>query len=70
MTKRRGQGEGSVYLRTDGRWCATISLMRPTGARARKSFYGKTRKEVADQLTKALRERQTGPPSHQRSTDG
>jgi integrase len=53
---RRGHGEGSIYQRKDGRWAATISL---DGGK-RKTFYGKARKEVQEQLTKALHERQQG----------
>ena len=25
-TKRRGNGEGSIYQRVDGRWCATVTI--------------------------------------------
>jgi integrase len=54
MGKRRGHGEGSIHLRPDGRWCAIVDLGRDAnGRRKRKYVYGKTRKEVADQL-KAL----------------
>ena len=53
---RRGHGEGSIYQRKDGRWAASITLED----RKRKTFYGKTRKEVQEQLTKALREQQQG----------
>lgn len=49
-TKRRGHGEGSIYKRKDGRWTATISLEDGK----RKSFYGKTRKEVKEKLDAAL----------------
>lgn len=53
---RRGHGDGSIYLRSDGRWAASISLEN----RKRKTFYGKSRKEVQQQLTKALHEQQQG----------
>ncbi len=53
-TKRRGHGEGSIYKRKDGRWTASISL----GDGKRKSYYGKTRKEVKDKLDVALLEQQ------------
>jgi integrase len=56
---RRGNGEGSIYQRSDGRWTATITL-EEEGGRRRKSFYGKTRKEVQEQLKIALREQQQG----------
>jgi integrase len=52
----RGHGEGSIYHRNDGRWAATISL---EGGK-RKTFYGKTRKEVQEQLKVALHEQQQG----------
>src|SRR5712692_2327075 len=53
---RRGHGEGSIYQRKDGRWAASITLE----GRKRKTFYGKTRKEVQEQLKIALREQQQG----------
>jgi integrase len=53
---RRGQGEGSIYLRKDGRWCASITLEN----RKRKAFYGKTRKEVQEKLRVALNEQKQG----------
>jgi integrase len=59
---KRNAGEGSIFRRTDGRWCAVLNLGWERGKRKRKSFYGKTRREVADSLIKALRERQQGLP--------
>jgi integrase len=56
MAKQRGHGEGSVYHRKDGRWAASITLE----GRRRKTFYGKTRKEVQEQLKIALRDQQQG----------
>lgn len=49
---RRGHGEGSIYQRKDGRWTAAITLED----HKRKTFYGRTRKEVQDKLKVALRE--------------
>ena len=43
---RRGHGEGSIYQRKDGRWAASMTL---EGLK-RKTFYGKTSKEVKEQL--------------------
>jgi integrase len=43
---RRGHNEGTITKRKDGRWEARLSL--PDGKR--KSFYGKTRQEVAQWL--------------------
>lgn len=59
---KRGQNEGSVHKRKDGRWAATISLGYQNGRRVRKSFYGDTRREVQERLTQALRDQQQGLP--------
>jgi integrase len=53
---RRGHGEGSIYLRSDGRWAASISVEDGK----RKTFYGKTGKEVQEQLKTALHQQQQG----------
>lgn len=53
---KRGHGEGSIYQRSDGRWAASISL---EGSK-RKTFYGKTRKEVQEELKTALHEQKKG----------
>ena len=37
---RRGQGEGSVFQRADGRWVAKLDLGWENGKRKRKEFYG------------------------------
>lgn len=55
---KRGNNEGSITRRADGRWQARVSL----DAGNRKYFYGKTRQEVAAQLTAALRDRDQGLP--------
>ena len=53
---RRGQGEGSIYRRKDGRYAAAITLEN----RKRKTFYGKTRKEMQDKLNATLHEKKQG----------
>ena len=53
---RRGNGEGSVYQRSDGKWCAAVTV---EGGR-RRVLYGRTRQEAADKLTDALRARKDG----------
>src|SRR4051794_13816089 len=55
MTKR-GNGEGSIYQRKDGKWAGSVTLE----GGSRKVFYGKTRKEVKEKLTTALYEQQQG----------
>jgi integrase len=62
MAKRRGNNEGSIVKRNDGRWMARITTGRDseTGTLKRVAFYGKTRQEVADKLTKALHDQVQG----------
>ncbi len=68
---RRGQNEGSIYKRGDGRWVAVASLGYKNGKRHRKSFYGETRREVQEKLTATLRSHQQGlPPPPERQTVG
>jgi integrase len=59
---RRGQNEGSIYKREDGRWAGTLSLGYELGKRRRKTFYGATRKEVQQKLATALSDLQGGLP--------
>jgi integrase len=56
MPKKRGNNEGSISRRRDGRFMARITIGRDpsTGKLKRTYFYGKTRKEVADQMARAL----------------
>ena len=53
---RRGNGEGSVRLRADGRWEARIRL--PGGDRM--SVYGATRAEASEAAARALRDVRLG----------
>src|SRR5260370_7636823 len=52
----RGHGEGSIYRRKDGRYAAAITLEN----RKRRTFYGKTRREVQEKLNAALHEKKQG----------
>jgi integrase len=54
--RRRGRGEGSIYRRKDGRWVGQYEV----GGK-RRYVYGKTRKEVASKLTKAVADGNEGP---------
>src|SRR3954447_5954008 len=56
--KQRGHNEGTITQRKDGRWEARLSLSNGK----RKCYYGKTRKEVQQRLTAALRDQQQGLP--------
>lgn len=62
MAKKRGNGEGSIFKRSDGRWCANVSVGTDpaTGKLKRKTIYGKTRQEVVQKLTDTLNKIQTG----------
>jgi integrase len=53
---RRGNGEGTIYERTNGTYAATFTV---EGGK-RKTFYAKTYKEVQEKLKKALYEQQQG----------
>jgi integrase len=51
--KRRGRGEGSIFQRDDGLWCAILDLGRDAkGKRRRKSVYAETTKEAQEKLLK------------------
>jgi len=63
VTGKRGNGEGSVYQRRDGRWCAAIVADDPaTGRRKRTVLYGKTRREAIDKLKAATERADAGKP--------
>jgi hypothetical protein len=57
--RRRGRGEGGISRRKDGRWTGQYTLETAAGTK-RKSVYGKTRREVAAKLTKAIADRDNG----------
>jgi integrase len=59
MTKKRGNGEGTITRRKNGNWCAQYTVYTTKG-RKRKTLYGKTRQEVAAKLAKALSDREGG----------
>lgn len=53
---KRGNGEGSIYRRSDGRWVGEMTIE----GRQRKFVYGKTQKAVREKLQVALQEKQQG----------
>ena len=60
-TKRRGRGEGSIFRRGDGRWCATIVAgYNDSGKRIRRTVYGKDKREVQARLVEMQGQRQSG----------
>lgn len=68
MHRRRGNNDGSIGHRPDGRWEARLSLSNGQ----RKSFYGATRRAVQVRLTAALAELAKGrrPVANERLTLG
>jgi integrase len=56
---KRGNGEGSISRRKNGGWCAQYVVYTSEG-RKRRTLSGKTRKEVAAKLSKALADREVG----------
>src|SRR5829696_1254132 len=59
MAKKRGNNEGSISHRKDGRWEARYTIHTMEGSK-RKVLYGRTRAEVSAKLTKAMADRDGG----------
>jgi integrase len=57
--KKRGNGEGTIFKRKDGRWCARYTVSTVEGLK-RRDVYGETRREVAKKLGEALDEDHRG----------
>jgi len=62
MARKRNAGEGSIFQRTDGRWCAQLNLGWQNGRRVRKYIYGATAAEVQEQLLRVRTDRAAGLP--------
>lgn len=51
MAKRNANGDGSIYQRKDGRWCAAVTIgYTNEGKQKKKYIYGKDRNEVWSKL--------------------
>ncbi len=59
MTRKRGNGEGSIYRRKDGRWVGQYLVYTADGPKYR-YLYEKTRQDVSKKLTKAMADRDGG----------
>lgn len=59
MPGKRGNGEGSIYRRKDGRWAGQYLVYTTDGPKYR-YIYGKTRADVSRKLTKAMADRDGG----------
>lgn len=65
MAGKRGNNEGTIFKRADGRWVAAVTL--PDGTR--KHYYGKRRTDVAGRLSDALKDIDDGlPPVNEKLT--
>src|SRR5215471_4565961 len=60
--RARGQGQGTIFKRRDGRWVGALWVHGSKGKRTRKVFYGWTRDEVEDKLGETLHKRRHGFP--------
>lgn len=70
MPKKRGNGQGAVFKRKDGRWVAVQTLgFDAAGRQLRRHFYGSSKSEVGRRLEDALHARRTGmaPPDERRT---
>lgn len=59
VSRKRGNGEGSITKHKDGRWMARYTVHTAKGPK-RRHVYGRTRKEAADKLAKVLSDRIEG----------
>ena len=60
--RRRLNGEGSISLRSDGRWMARYYAWTASGTRKRVTVYGATRKQAADRMRQAQDRNAQGIP--------
>jgi integrase len=59
---KRANGDGSIYQRSDGRWCGAYYVPDGKGGETRKYVYGKDRDEVRVKLTEVVRAVDRGMP--------
>jgi Phage integrase, N-terminal SAM-like domain len=59
---KRGNGEGSIYLRQDGRWTAVYFVPKPRGGESRRYVYGRSPEEVETKLVEIRKQVQSGGP--------
>lgn len=57
---RRANGTGNVYLRSDGRWEARLTLGSQDGRQLRRSFFGHSEEEAAAKMEAARRDLDVG----------
>ena len=59
-TGKRGQHEGNIYRRADGRWEGRLRVGYRNGKRSRRSVFGKTRADVAAKLRALIQAHEQG----------
>lgn len=59
---KRSNGEGTIFKRADGRWCAQI-ITKAGGSEKRKTVYGKTQREVKEKLKVLKNNQEAGQTS-------
>src|SRR3954452_20006380 len=59
---RRGNDEGSIWKRSDGRWSGSYFVPTAPGGRVRRYVYGTTRDEVHAKLVKLMAQVERGLP--------
>lgn len=59
---KRGNGEGSIYLRKDGRWTAAYFVPKPGGGESRRYVYGRSPEEVETKLVEIRKQVRSGAP--------
>lgn len=70
-TGKRGNTEGSIRQRDDGRWEARMRYRDANGISRRKSFFGQTQREVISKLSEARQQNSKGiQPTDDRLTYG
>lgn len=62
MTKKRANGEGSIYQRPNGTWVGVVDFGWVNGHRKRKSVSGKTRMEASKKIRTLLTTRDASLP--------
>ncbi|MEV5172163.1 hypothetical protein AB0L10_13990 [Streptomyces flaveolus] len=63
MAKRNANGEGTIYLRKDGRYEGAGYVLMPDGTQKRRRVYGHTWEEVRKKLTEMLAKSDQGIPA-------
>jgi hypothetical protein len=60
--RRRVNGEGSVYKRSDGYWVGALDVPTTSGARKRVVVYGKTLAEAREKMANTQQNARSGIP--------